>query len=224
MRAGRHVWRTGLCLLGLVTLASCDALLPPEIKDCERFVIGKLRAPTTYHRVEAHKTLMDDLKPPEIWVSIEYDAANAYGTPIRDRQICQYPLVNGRADLSKHIDHDALPLAEDVSMPEKAMNAMDAVAAEADKPTTSNRADPSSKKLASPLDKDSEPSSNVASGSEPVPKADLCWEGYCPCDAPQGGGDQLLCDQLRMGKRDAELLSVGKSMRDVRRQIRESEF
>ena len=53
---------------------------------------------------------------------------------------------------------------------------------------------------------------------------DLCWESYCPCDAPQGGPDQLLCDQLRIGKVEPEMLSVGKSMRDVRRQIAKTEF
>lgn len=53
---------------------------------------------------------------------------------------------------------------------------------------------------------------------------DLCWESYCPCDAPQGGPDQLLCDQLRIGKIEPELLSVGKSMREVRRQVAASDF
>jgi len=52
----------------------------------------------------------------------------------------------------------------------------------------------------------------------------LCWEGYCPCDRPRGGPDQLLCDQLRIDKADPEMLSVGKSMRDVRRQLAETEF
>ena len=49
----------------------------------------------------------------------------------------------------------------------------------------------------------------------------LCWEGYCPCEPPQGGPDQLLCDQMRRGEGDPELLSVGKSMREVRGQISE---
>ena len=49
--------------------------------------------------------------------------------------------------------------------------------------------------------------------------ASMCWEGYCPCKPPQGGPDQLLCDQLRMGNVDPQLLSVGKSMRATRREI-----
>lgn len=49
----------------------------------------------------------------------------------------------------------------------------------------------------------------------------LCWEGYCPCEPPQGGPDQLLCDALRRGDADPKMLSVGKSMRETRRQISE---
>jgi hypothetical protein len=52
----------------------------------------------------------------------------------------------------------------------------------------------------------------------------LCWEGYCPCDPPQGGPDQLLCDSLRRGEVDAKMLSVGKSMRDVRSQLDDNPF
>lgn len=52
----------------------------------------------------------------------------------------------------------------------------------------------------------------------------LCWEGYCPCQPPQVGPDQLLCDQLRMGNADPRMLSVGKSMRETRRQIDEYEL
>lgn len=47
----------------------------------------------------------------------------------------------------------------------------------------------------------------------------LCWEGYCPCDPPQGGPDQLLCDSLRRGEVDVKMLSVGKSMRSARAEM-----
>lgn len=57
-----------------------------------------------------------------------------------------------------------------------------------------------------------------------IPTPNLCWESYCPCNPPQGGPDQLLCDQLRIGKVESEMLSVGKSMREVRRQIAETDF
>jgi hypothetical protein len=49
----------------------------------------------------------------------------------------------------------------------------------------------------------------------------LCWEGYCPCEPPQGGPDQLLCDSLRRGEVDPKMLSVGKSMRKARAEMSE---
>lgn len=52
----------------------------------------------------------------------------------------------------------------------------------------------------------------------------LCWEEYCPCQHPQGGPDQILCDQLRMGNVNPEMLSVGKSMRQVRRDLENYDF
>jgi hypothetical protein len=59
---------------------------------------------------------------------------------------------------------------------------------------------------------------------ERKPARSLCWEGYCPCEPPQGGPDQLLCDALRRGDADPKMLSVGKSMRETRRQISEHQF
>jgi len=54
---------------------------------------------------------------------------------------------------------------------------------------------------------------------ERKPTRSLCWEGYCPCEPPQGGPDQLLCDSLRRGEIDAKMLSVGKSMRNARAEM-----
>ena len=64
---------------------------------------------------------------------------------------------------------------------------------------------------------------NSPSQQTPKPIA-LCWESYCPCKAPQGGPDQLLCDQIRVGKADPQMLSVGKSMREARRQMAADPF
>lgn len=92
-------------------LAGCSAFSSPEIKDCEQELLRELRAPSTYNRIEADTTVMDHLKPAEFWVSIKYDAANAFGTPIRGEKICRYALVDGRADLNQTIDTGA-PLTE----------------------------------------------------------------------------------------------------------------
>lgn len=71
---------------------------------------------------------------------------------------------------------------------------------------------------------DDEHEMDVAVTQSDIPPPNLCWESYCPCNPPQGGPDQLLCDQLRIGKVEPEMLSVGKSMREVRRQIAETDF
>jgi hypothetical protein len=96
-----------LALATALTLSACGRVEPSEIAECEKYIQNKLRSPSTYKRIAADSTPMKDRKPQEQWVSIEYDAANAYGTPIRDTQICKYPYRNGRADTSSYIDHDA---------------------------------------------------------------------------------------------------------------------
>lgn len=105
--------RKVITALGVLALTACGSLEPEEIADCERYVQGKLRSPSTYKRVSARSTLMKDEKPAQRWVSVEYDAANVYGTPIRDTQICKYPYKPGLgADLSKYINHDDALLNE----------------------------------------------------------------------------------------------------------------
>lgn len=65
----------------------------------------------------------------------------------------------------------------------------------------------------------------TAARREPRPEpADMCWQGYCPCDPPQGGPDSFLCDRLRAGLPvDDEQMSIGSGMREARRQIDEFE-
>lgn len=114
---GERCWHVHLvpracATLALIALIGCDALLAPEIQDCERYIKAKLRSPSTYQRISARSTAMPKERPPQVWAVIEYDAANAYGTPIRDMQICTYPTHNGRADVTKYVDHDAVTASE----------------------------------------------------------------------------------------------------------------
>jgi hypothetical protein len=91
-------------ILGLlVVLAGCNALDRPEVKDCENYLKGKLRSPSTYKRISTYSYAANGKQH----VSIEHDAANAYGTPIRATQFCFYPIKNGKPDTSQYIDHDA---------------------------------------------------------------------------------------------------------------------
>lgn len=212
-------WRLAAGLAISVSLAGCDAILSPEIKDCEQQLLRELRAPATYNRIESDTTAMDHLKPPEFWVSIKYDAANAFGTPIRGEKICRYALADNRADLHHPIDIGA-PLAGLDSPAENPSLAPDGKSGPSipDAPPPSNQPSPTSRahsKLGS--DDNSAPDT-------PASAAELCWEGYCPCDPPQGGPDQLLCEALRRGDADPKMLSAGKSMRETRRQIGEYQF
>ncbi|MFO1256258.1 MAG: hypothetical protein U1E37_11420 [Sphingomonadaceae bacterium] len=212
-------WKLTTGLAILVSLAGCDAILSPEIEDCEQQLLRELRAPATYNRIKSDTTVMDHLKPPEFWVSIKYDAANAFGTPIRGEKICRYALVEGRADLNRPIDVGA-PLAG-LDSPAKDIRSAPVGkdgSSIPDVPQPSEQPAP-----AAPV-RPKLGSDENAGRDKPVAAAELCWEGYCPCDPPQGGPDQLLCDALRRGDADPKMLSVGKSMRETRRQIGEYQF
>ncbi|MCJ8158353.1 hypothetical protein [Sphingomonas sp. LaA6.9] len=89
----------GLVVLGALALGGCDK---PEIKICEDFILNKLRSPSTYKRIKASGIKVGE----KYSVTVEYDAANAYGAPIRDNQICVFGLKDGRPDTTKTYDFD----------------------------------------------------------------------------------------------------------------------
>jgi len=92
-------------LLAVLALTGCSKQVErPEILDCEQYLLGKLRFPSTYQRVSIQSVRIE--KPNYQSVGIEYDAANAYGTPIRGEQICVYPVKNGNPITNIYIDHD----------------------------------------------------------------------------------------------------------------------
>jgi hypothetical protein len=56
----------------------------------------------------------------------------------------------------------------------------------------------------------------------PVPSRypGMCYKDYCPCDGPQGGPDEVLCDQLEQGSDpSADLMIAGRKMRQARREV-----
>lgn len=95
-----------LILPSALALAGCGAFDPPEVTDCERHIISKLRSPSTYKRIDASGIGIPFDKPLKYSVTIEYDAANAYGTPVRERQLCVFAVKNGRPDTSLYYDFD----------------------------------------------------------------------------------------------------------------------
>lgn len=83
--------------LGLA-LSGCDALISNEeaaIRVCEGYIIGKLKAPATYKRVEVTVGMLDKAQSNRD-VFISYDAANSFGTPLRSLEHCSFDtLANG---------------------------------------------------------------------------------------------------------------------------------
>jgi hypothetical protein len=48
----------------------------------------------------------------------------------------------------------------------------------------------------------------------------MCYKDYCPCKGPQGGPDEVLCDQLEQGTDPpADLMIAGRKMRQARREV-----
>lgn len=97
----------------LALLAVASALIgcardAPEVKACEDELLMELRSPSTYKRVEAN-SYPDRYAPetPTLFnVFIRFDAANAFGTPIRSVHQCTFAVKDGRADPAKRLAND----------------------------------------------------------------------------------------------------------------------
>lgn len=74
----------------------------PEIEACEKYVLGNLRSPASYERVSARSTRVDGQQ----WVTIVYDAANAYGARIRETELCKFRITGGQVAVPHVIDPD----------------------------------------------------------------------------------------------------------------------
>lgn len=83
-------------------LALCALALPgcsEALDACEDVIKAELRSPATYERVESNVYRFEQEEPPYISVTVRYDAANAYGTPIRSLAVCTIPIKDGQADI-----------------------------------------------------------------------------------------------------------------------------
>jgi hypothetical protein len=101
-------------------LAGCWSSDSKFVQSCEELLKETLRSPSTYRRVgvverrepipledylaaqkdsEAVKRLyrQQGTQPVRILAAIEYDAANAYGTPVRGAAVCHYDSTDGDA-------------------------------------------------------------------------------------------------------------------------------
>ena len=87
-----------LVLLALyLGLVGCNSPQSHAIKACEIFIKERLRSPSTYKKVRN-----DSIGPVFVsegrnvkMINIEYDAANAFGTPIRGSQQCMFQVDKG---------------------------------------------------------------------------------------------------------------------------------
>lgn len=105
--------------LAALALAACGE--DPVVVGCEAFIREQLRSPSTYERIEVASdeevlardsidgrasAMMPDEQIDEVLgdreslrlavATIEYDAANAYGTPIRDEETCFFAREEGQ--------------------------------------------------------------------------------------------------------------------------------
>lgn len=197
----------GIVALVLLPIAATACSDRPEIAQCEAFILKKLKAPSTYKRITATGIGIPYESPKEYSVSIEYDAANAYGVPVRGTQICTYPLKDGRADTSAYIDFDRR--FEDAAR--KAADEAERAAVEA--------FENAEREASTPAIPKPEP---MAAQPEPVA---MCYKDYCPCEGEQGGPDMLLCDRLEAGLPvETDMMITGRTMREARRQLAEFGF
>jgi hypothetical protein len=93
--------RSMMALSAIVLLVACSRWLdPPEVTRCEKYVLSKLETPGTYKR-----TRSDSLSLGGYWeVGIEYSYDDRSGARVqRAWQICDYPIVNAKPDISKFL-------------------------------------------------------------------------------------------------------------------------
>lgn len=93
---------TGIICFAL-PVSACGQANLPEVQDCEANLLGGLKAPSTYKAIKKTSEGKPADKPDTVLASIEYDAANAYGTPIRSTYSCIYKAKAGRADISARL-------------------------------------------------------------------------------------------------------------------------
>ncbi|QTH20147.1 hypothetical protein HRJ34_17510 [Rhizorhabdus wittichii] len=109
--------------MGVIAAATCSlslnaCSLQPQVTACETFVREKIDTPATFKVVStssvsgsAKDVARLDPAGQVMLVSIEYDAANQYGAPIRSKAFCAFPMKNGRLpsleDMKRHASASA---------------------------------------------------------------------------------------------------------------------
>ncbi|MFA7595899.1 MAG: hypothetical protein WCY92_06045 [Novosphingobium sp.] len=103
-----------LSILSLVVVAGCNSAQNAAVGACEAFIKERLRSPSTYKQIGvdysgvSFKSEGRDVR----MVTVEYDAANAFGTPIRGNQQCVFE-VDKSGNFAENPDHAARMAAID---------------------------------------------------------------------------------------------------------------
>jgi hypothetical protein len=98
-----------LILITAIFLSGCNTAEDSAVRACETFIKERLRSPSTYKKISddglgpSFKSDGRDVK----MVVIEYDAANAYGTPIRGTQQCLFEVDKSGKFLDQDLEHAA---------------------------------------------------------------------------------------------------------------------
>lgn len=209
-----------LVLVATALILTGCARSSPQIEACEQSLKWSLKTPDSYKRINASGIKIPDHKPPYYSVSIEYDAANVYGTLIRETKLCAFKL-----------DASGAPTTDEISLSDLFSGAADDLekAADAALEDASKGAagvgGTAKAEAADIADLDAEMNEPEV---EPRPIEQQypgnCYKDYCPCEPPQGGPDQLICDRLEEGLSvDVEMMINGRALREARRQLEEFE-
>jgi hypothetical protein len=98
-----------LLLITAILLGGCNSAEDAAVRACETFIKERLRSPSTYKKISddglgpSFKSEGRDVK----MIAIEYDAANAYGTPIRGNQLCRFEVDKSGKFLDDDLEHAA---------------------------------------------------------------------------------------------------------------------
>jgi len=95
-------------LIAVGLLVGCQGGLfdAPEVAQCEKYIRAKLEKPDSYKRVESASLALPFPKA-EYWeVGIDYSFVSRTNMRASGSQLCDFPLVGGKADTSRYIDFD----------------------------------------------------------------------------------------------------------------------
>ena len=86
-----------LLAIAICALASCKKEVTEAEKAilaCEEWVKAGLRSPSTYRRAHARETNLGERS----MVSLDYDAENGFGSPVRDSTVCVFKTRGDQVD------------------------------------------------------------------------------------------------------------------------------